>query len=281
MLCLQNGHFDHPDRMFNRVIDAFRNCLTNMADFKELIPEFYDVSQGGDFLLNQSKVNFGRRFDGTPVDHVTLPPWAKNSPKIFVEKLREALESEYVSQNLHHWIDLIFGYKQRGEEARKANNVFYHLCYEGAIDLENIDDLAKRHALEVQISEFGQIPKQLFTKPHVHRNTQRNTSRLSSVEREIGVSDEFLIENDEVGRSVCFDTLSFQAKYQSHKNLIFSLLVSGNLLTSAGKDGLLKCYNLKEMRQTRSVPISNLPISSCVKLSGSNTFFLGTWDDVM
>ena len=40
----------------------------------------------------------------------------------FINKLRAALESEYVSQNLHNWIDLIFGYKQRGEESEKANN---------------------------------------------------------------------------------------------------------------------------------------------------------------
>lgn len=36
--------------------------------------------------------------------------------------MRDALESEHVSANLHHWIDLIFGYKQRGEEAEKADN---------------------------------------------------------------------------------------------------------------------------------------------------------------
>lgn len=43
---------------------------------------------------------------------VELPTWAKGNATIFLKVLREALESDYVSENLNHWIDLIFGYKQ-------------------------------------------------------------------------------------------------------------------------------------------------------------------------
>ena len=46
---------------------------------------------------------------------------------MFVEKMREALESEYVSLNLHKWIDLIFGSKQKGRAAQDADNLFYWL----------------------------------------------------------------------------------------------------------------------------------------------------------
>lgn len=47
--------------------------------------------------------------------------------------------------------------------------MYYYLCYEGNVDLNSIADLNERHALEVQIMEFGQIPKQVFKVPHPKR----------------------------------------------------------------------------------------------------------------
>jgi hypothetical protein len=44
--------------------------------------------------------------------------------------IAQALESDYVSENLSAWIDLIWGCKQRDPAAL---NVFHPLSYEGSI----------------------------------------------------------------------------------------------------------------------------------------------------
>lgn len=67
-----------------------------------------------------------------------------------------------MSAHLHEWIDLIFGYKQTGEEALKAHNVFHHLFYEGTVDIDKIEDPVKRNATISFIHNFGQMPKQVY-----------------------------------------------------------------------------------------------------------------------
>lgn len=62
---------------------------------------------------NVNGFDFGITQDGESINDVELPDWAK-SAEDFVRINREALESDYVSEHLHEWIDLIFGHKQRG-----------------------------------------------------------------------------------------------------------------------------------------------------------------------
>lgn len=99
-----------------------------------------------------------------------------------------------------------------------------------------MNDLRARHALEVQISEFGQIPKQLFNKPHVPK---ARAPLLNSA-----ISDEAQCDTS-------INELALSDQVQSHKNIITSVIVDGGHIISTGKDGLLKCYDIKEKRQTR------------------------------
>jgi len=168
MLRIQNGRFDSPSRMFHSLGETWNGVLTNQADVKELIPEFYDTNTKGTFLLNESKLFLGVKENGEFLGDVVLPPWASNANEL-VEKMREALECDYVSDNIDHWIDLIFGYKQTGKEALDANNLFYHLTYEGAVDIEKIKDPLEKAAIIAQIKEFGQTPTQLFKIKHPKR----------------------------------------------------------------------------------------------------------------
>jgi hypothetical protein len=166
---LQGGRFDCPDRLFHGIDDAWKGALLSMSDVKELIPEFFCNSS---FLTNSNNFDLGTRQDNAGVvNHVELPKWA-STPDEFIRIHREALESEYVSQNLHAWIDLIFGYKQTGAEAQKAINVFYYLTYENAVDLDKIKDPKIRQSTEAQIIYFGQTPSQLFKYKHPKRRAK-------------------------------------------------------------------------------------------------------------
>uniref|UniRef100_A0A8C2D421 Neurobeachin-like protein 2 n=1 Tax=Cyprinus carpio TaxID=7962 RepID=A0A8C2D421_CYPCA len=178
---LQSGRFDCADRQFHSIPATWQTLMDNPNDVKELIPEFFYFPE---FLENQNGYDLGRlQISKERVNDVILPKWAK-SPEDFIYKHRKALESEYVSAHLHEWIDLIFGYKQRGPAAVEALNVFYYCTYEGAVDLDAITDEKERKALEGMISNFGQTPCQLLKEPHPVRlsleELEKRRTRLDS-----------------------------------------------------------------------------------------------------
>ena len=171
-LLLQGGTFDHPDRMFFSIEGAWKSASrTNMTDVRELTPEFYYLAE---FLSNINCYDFGARQTLQTIGNVELPPWAKGDPRVFIAKQREALESPHVSRNLHKWIDLIFGNKQKGEAAVEAVNVFHYLSYQGAKDLDSIADPMERLATIGIIHNFGQTPYQIFNRPHPAREQNRH-----------------------------------------------------------------------------------------------------------
>lgn len=75
------------------------------------------------------------------------------------------MESEIVSENLPHWIDLIFGYKQTGKAAIDAINVFHPATYYGS-HIEETEDPVARSAFKTMVNTYGQTPRQLFRFPH-------------------------------------------------------------------------------------------------------------------
>eukprot|EP00397_Hematodinium_sp_SG-2012_P007160 GEMP01007202.1.p1 GENE.GEMP01007202.1~~GEMP01007202.1.p1 ORF type:complete len:894 (+),score=178.15 GEMP01007202.1:174-2855(+) len=164
MLRLHCGHFDGWSRLFHSIRGAWEATQASQA-LMELIPEFFACDRYGDrWLTNELQIQIQEGELGS----VELPKWAKGSTKKFIKMHRAALESEYVSRHLPAWIDLIFGYKSRGEEAEKADNLYHPVCY---LTPPVSPDLSPRSAsvLETQIEEFGRCPNQIFKEPHPPR----------------------------------------------------------------------------------------------------------------
>uniref|UniRef100_A0A1I8FGH1 BEACH domain-containing protein n=1 Tax=Macrostomum lignano TaxID=282301 RepID=A0A1I8FGH1_9PLAT len=96
-------------------------------------------------LVNHNKFDLGTKQSGVSLNDVVLRHGQRRLRE-FIRAHREALECDYVSSQLHNWIDLIFGYKQLGP-APSSN-----------VDIDGIDDELKRTAVIGFINNFGQIP---------------------------------------------------------------------------------------------------------------------------
>lgn len=205
-LLLQGGSFDHADRLFDSIEKTWLSASRDtMSDVRELTPEFFYLPE---FLVNINKYDFGiKQGDGGTVNDIHLPRWAKGDPHIFIAKHREALESPYVSEHLHQWIDLIFGFKQRGESAVDATNVFQHLSYGGAKNLDTIDDPVERLATIGIIHSFGQTPHQVFQRLHSARELAHSTiSRLDTMASSLTRLPDSLYTSDEKVAGLTFSS---------------------------------------------------------------------------
>ncbi|KEG10334.1 putative neurobeachin/beige protein [Trypanosoma grayi] len=161
----QGGDFDVATRLFDSIEASFQSCVNGPTDCKELTPEFYSNSM---FLVNVNHCIFGEKSDGSTVNDVRLPPWAKGSTQVFTAIMRYALESSAVVNNIHRWIDLIFGVCRRGRLAVERYNVFQRMTYgeEVVRALNRSHDSRDIDVIIAEVDNFGQTPMQLFQERH-------------------------------------------------------------------------------------------------------------------
>ena len=303
-LLLQGGKFDHADRLFNSVEKAWRSASKdNTTDVRELTPEFFYLPE---FLMNLNDFEFGLLQNGQKVNDVELPPWAKGDPLLFIAKNREALESPFVSANLHLWIDLVFGYKQNGVEAVESLNIFHHLSYNGAINLDNVQDDLEKRAIIGMINNFGQTPLKIFDKPHARKEVLNFPNQyMNLIERKEPVLQfesklrlpvekfEYRSKDDKwIGLSLCASSendLLIRKEYGDNctslvinnsvfpalhlTNISYVLQIGSKLFLSSSDDGIIHSWRFsKNPASLQSLGVLRGHLSRVVSLKYSKNF---------
>uniref|UniRef100_A0A3Q4AQV8 Uncharacterized protein n=1 Tax=Mola mola TaxID=94237 RepID=A0A3Q4AQV8_MOLML len=259
MLCLQNGRYDHADRMFNSISETWKNCLEGATDFKELIPEFYGNDPS--FLENRLSLDLGRKQNGSLVSDVILPPWASGNLN------STCLPTCPVSCPSHFQIPVI--------SSRKAVKL-------------SIKDPDQRIAMLTQILEFGQTPKQLFTSPHPQRITPRFHSMTRSPSSNSPLTsqceDSSFEDLTEESRKLAWanmGNLKLLSSHKIHKEAVTGIAVTrdGAAIFSTSQDSTLKMFS-KELKDfQRSMSFSNMALSSCLMLADGKTVVCSSWDN--
>ena len=119
----------------------------------------------------------------------------------FTSVQRRGLESIEVSNNIFKWIDLIFGYKQKGKEGLKAKNIFLKAMY-----FENVDITKETNVplLYTQL-DFGLVPAQLFPKE---------------------VNGKYIKKIKESNKSECFMYINNERDNNNNNNNVFYVSIS-------------------------------------------------------
>ena len=145
--------------------------------------------------------------------------------------------------------------------------MYHPLTYEGNVDLDNVDDPLQRRAMELQINEFGQTPKQLFKIPHPPRFSQE-----SPISRPLQRSNN-LWNIEAVARKKTEQV----TEVSLHKKRLSSINLINDRILTTGHDGCVKVVTLEKL-QKRSFTVCNLAISSSCVMNEKN-IAVGCYDN--
>ena len=165
--------------------------------------------------------------------------------------------------------------------------MFFHLCYEGGVELSKVTDANEKYALETQIMEFGQVPLQLFTFPHPARCLCPIPRSLSLHHEKSSVSldgenfDDSWVVVDSPTTTTGWVSLEQASVHALHKFDVTSVsggAGAGNLVCSTSLDSLLKIYDWEQQVQVRCATVGQVPLAQCQLLPDGNSVVVGSWD---
>ena len=151
---MQGSKFDDPHRLFLSVENSWKCAASQKCDIRELTPEF--------FCLSEMYYNINNLDMSLQNPDVELPKFSKNKGYELTKKIRKILE--YKEFNVNNWIDLIFGYLQRGKKAEEHYNVYMSYAYDGNINLDKIEDKGEIKC-NLRLFELGVMPTQIVLEP--------------------------------------------------------------------------------------------------------------------
>jgi len=216
---------DSPNRMFHSMKTTYEIVCTDRGDIRELIPELYCLPE---IFINTLESNFGVRDEEgktVKVSNVLLPEWTNFQPHTFVVKQRRVLESEYVTSRIHQWIDLVFGFKQRGEEAKNAHNVFHPLTTESK---EVLSKMPKQEQNEFRFQAFhwGQTPQQLFKTEHQQQVINKKQLYFSLADKnQMTTSSTIAIQGEKL-KEIQQESLRISSGYKKSKAIAKIVFIS-------------------------------------------------------
>ncbi len=112
------------------------------------------------------------------MNNVELPGWTGNSAFELIHQLKNYLESDEISKGMSDWIDLIFGYKQKGKEGEQACNLYLSDSYDETF---NIEDFKEDRSYKLTAVEMGLTPIQLISKPISTKFTRDQVKKSKQV----------------------------------------------------------------------------------------------------
>jgi hypothetical protein len=165
-LAFHGGKIDTA-RSFHSYEELARGITDQFSIGRELVPEMFSFPQA---LRNESQFDFGvSATTGEKVDHVELPKWARDNEHV-VTVHRVALESQYSSLNLHHWINLVFGIYRTDVN---SFTVHFRRSYP---ECEPKDDW-DMPSVPAAVRATGLAPEQLFRSEHPARTVTAGVRR--------------------------------------------------------------------------------------------------------